>query len=57
MIGTIFTLCHLALFFWMRIKYVRKYKKANQLKAHFEIENIQLKSKLNTLEEIIDAYE
>ena len=56
--GTIiFTLVHLAVFLYTRIKYVRKYKKASQERAHFEIENIQLKSKLDTLEEIINAYE
>jgi len=56
--GTIlFTLGHFALFIFTRIKYVRKFKKASQEKAHFEVENIQLKSKLETLEQIINAYE
>ncbi len=56
--GTIiFTLAHLVLFFYTRIKYVRKYKKATKEKAHFEVENIQLRSKLETFESIINAYE
>lgn len=55
--SVIFTLVHLTIFLYTRIKYVRKYKKANQERAHFEVENIQLKSKLDTLEEIINAYE
>jgi hypothetical protein len=56
--GTIlFTIGHFALFIFTRVKYVRKFKRASQEKAHFEVENIQLKSKLETLEQIINAYE
>lgn len=53
----IFTIVHLCIFFYTRIKYVRKYKKANQEKAHFEVENIQLKSKLETLQNVVNSYE
>jgi hypothetical protein len=56
--GTVlFTAAHLVLFLYTRIKYVRKFKKATKEKAHFEVENIQLRSKLETLESIINAYE
>lgn len=53
----IFTIVHLCIFFYTRIKYVRKFKKAQAERAHFEVENIQLQSKLETLETIVNAYE
>lgn len=46
----IFTLIHVLIFTYTRRKYVRKYKLANKEKVHFEAENIQLRSKLETYE-------
>jgi len=54
--GTIiFTLFHLAIFVYTRRKYIGKYKRARADQANLEVEVINLKSKLATLEAIIDT--
>lgn len=49
--GTVlFTIAHFALFIYTRVKYIRKYKAASKELAKVEIENMQLRSKIDTLE-------
>lgn len=56
--GTIlFTIAHLVLFVYTRRKYVGKYKKARADQANLEVDVINLKSKLATLENILDGYD
>lgn len=49
------TIGHVCLFLYLRIKYVRKFKKAEKRAAQFEVENIGLKNRVGTLQKILSS--
>ncbi len=53
----IFTLAHMALFIYTRVKYIRKYKAASKELAQLQIEIMQLQSINQSLSEAVEQLE